>query len=243
MRYFLKFAYKGTRYHGWQEQPNDVSVQSVLTEALSRILRCNLELVGAGRTDAGVHASCMFAHFDVEEKIKDEKMVLIKLNSVLPLDIACYELYQVAEDMHARFSAKSRTYRYFVDTKKSPFTDEFAARFTFPLNFEDMNKAALCLLQYKDFTSFSKVHTDVKTNDCTIYEAHWDENEMGQWVFTIKANRFLRNMVRAVVGTLLEVGKGKITVDQFCEIIEKKDRCLAGTSVPAKGLFLVDVSY
>lgn len=243
MRYFLRFAYKGTNYHGWQEQPNDVSVQSVLTEALSRILRSPVELVGAGRTDAGVHASCMYAHFDLDCPIADAKLVLNKLNSILPPDIACYELFQVEDDKHARFSAKSRTYNYFVDTKKSPFTDEFAARFTFPLNFEKMNEAAKCLFQYTDFTSFSKVHTDVKTNDCTIYEAHWDDKGNGQWVFTIKANRFLRNMVRAVVGTLLEVGKEKITVEQFCEIIEKKDRCSAGTSVPAKGLFLVDVEY
>lgn len=242
MRYCIKFAYKGTNYHGWQEQPNDVSVQSVLTEALCRILRCHVELTGAGRTDAGVHAKCMYAHFDLENIIEDLPLITNKLNSVLPNDIAVDKVFPVADDFHARFSAKSRTYNYFVTTKKVPFMTEFAARFTFPLNMDAMNEAARKLLDYTDFTSFSKVHTDVKTNNCTIYHAQWEPTEYGM-VFTIKANRFLRNMVRAIVGTLIEVGKGKLTVDQFCDIIEKKDRCAAGMSVPAQGLFLVDVEY
>ncbi len=242
LRYFIKFSYKGTNYHGWQEQPNDVSVQSVLTEAISRVLRTPIELVGAGRTDAGVHAKCMFAHFDVENKVEDPGLVVNKLNSILPPDISVDSVYMVDADLHARFSAKSRTYKYYVANKKNPFLNEMSARFTFHLDMEAMNDAARKLLDYTDFTSFSKVHTDVKTNNCIIYCAYWEKTEEGM-VFTIKANRFLRNMVRAIVGTLVEVGKGKLSVDQFCEIIEKKNRCAAGMSVPAQGLFLVDVEY
>lgn len=242
MRYFLKFAYKGTHYHGWQIQPNDVSVQSVLSEKMSLVLRQPIELVGAGRTDAGVHARCMFAHFDVEEEVKDPALIVNKLNALLPSDIAIFDLYRVADDLHARFSAKFRTYRYYVTTRKSPFLSEFAARFTFPLDVEKMNEAASKLLDYADFTSFSKVHTDAKTNDCDVTFAEWKQ-EGDCLIFTITANRFLRNMVRAVVGTLVEVGKGKLTVEQFCQIIEKKDRCAAGMSVPAQGLFLEEVGY
>lgn len=242
MRYFLKFAYKGTHYHGWQVQPNDVSVQSVMTEKISMVLRSPVELVGAGRTDAGVHARCMYAHFDIDKEIIDPPLIVNKLNALLPPDIAIYDLYRVDDDMHARFSAKYRTYRYYVSTRKSPFNHEFAARFTFPLNVEKMNEAAGKLLEYTDFTSFSKLHTDAKTNDCDVSFAQWEKHD-DCLVFTITANRFLRNMVRAVVGTLVEVGKGKLTVGQFCEIIEKKDRCAAGMSVPAQGLFLEDVGY
>lgn len=242
MRYFIKFSYKGTNYHGWQEQPNDVSVQSELTRAMSVVLRCPIELVGAGRTDAGVHAKCMFAHFDMEEKIDDTGLIVSKLNNMLPKDIAVDSIYEVAPDCHARFSAKSRTYKYYITTKKSAFLSDYSAKYTFALDMKAMNEAASKLMNYTDFTSFSKVHTDVKTNNCTIYHAQWEPTEYGM-VFTIKANRFLRNMVRAIVGTLIEVGKGKLTVDQFCDIIEKKDRCAAGMSVPAQGLFLVDVEY
>lgn len=242
MRYFLKFAYKGTHYHGWQVQPNDVSVQSVMTEKISMVLRSPVELVGAGRTDAGVHARCMYAHFDIDKEIIDPPLIVNKLNALLPPDIAIYDLYRVDDDMHARFSAKYRTYRYYVSTRKSPFNHEFAARFTFPLDVEKMNEAAGKLLEYTDFTSFSKLHTDAKTNDCDVSFAQWEKHD-DCLVFTITANRFLRNMVRAVVGTLVEVGKGKLTVEQFCEIIEKKDRCAAGMSVPAQGLFLEDVGY
>jgi tRNA pseudouridine38-40 synthase len=242
MRYFLKFAYKGTHYHGWQVQPNDVSVQSVMTEKMSMVLRCPIELVGAGRTDAGVHARCMYAHFDVENEILDPPLIVNKLNALLPPDIAVYDLYRVDDDLHARFSAKYRTYRYYVATRKSPFLHDFAARFTFPLDVEKMNEAASKLLEYSDFTSFSKLHTDVKTNDCDVSFAHWEKRD-DCLVFTITANRFLRNMVRAVVGTLVEVGKGKLSVAQFCEVIEKKNRCAAGMSVPAQGLFLEDVGY
>lgn len=242
MRYFVKFSYKGTNYHGWQEQPNDVSVQSVLTDAMSTVLRCPIELVGAGRTDAGVHAKCMYAHFDMNERIEDTRLVISKLNNLLPHDIVVDDIYEVEPDCHARFSAKSRTYKYYVTTKKSAFLTEFAAKYTFPIDVEAMNEAAEKLLNYTDFTSFSKVHTDVKTNNCVIYYAKWEQTE-DCLVFTIKANRFLRNMVRAIVGTLIEVGKKKLSIDQFCEIIEKKNRCAAGMSVPAQGLFLVDVEY
>ncbi len=242
MRYFLKFAYKGTNYHGWQSQPNDVSVQSVLTEKLSLVLRRPVELVGAGRTDAGVHARCMYAHFDLNEEIQDTSGIVHKMNSLLPYDIAVDDLFQVADDMHARFSAKSRTYRYYVSTKKSPFLNDLAVRFLFNLDMEKMNEAAAKLLGYRDFTSFSKVHTDVKTNDCDVSYAKWERTE-DMMVFTITANRFLRNMVRAVVGTLVEVGKGKMTVKQFCEAIEKKNRCAAGMSVPACGLYLEEIVY
>ena len=242
MRYFLKFAYKGTNYHGWQSQPNDISVQSVLTEKISLLLRQPIELVGAGRTDAGVHARCMYAHFDLDNAITDTANIVRKLNSLLPPDIAVDDLFQVADDMHARFSAKFRTYRYYVSTKKSPFLNDLAVRFLFNLDVEKMNEAAAKLLDYKDFTSFSKVHTDVKTNDCDVTYAKWVRTD-DMLIFTITANRFLRNMVRAVVGTLVEVGKGKMTVEQFCETIEKKNRCAAGMSVPACGLYLEEVGY
>lgn len=242
MRYFIKFSYKGTNYHGWQIQPNDISVQSVLTDAMSLVFRFQVELTGAGRTDAGVHAVNMIAHFDLPFLIEDSSKVVYRLNSLLPKDISIDSIFEVEDTMHARFSAKSRTYKYYVSTKKSPFDDEFSARITFALDEEKMNEAAKTLFDYTDFTSFSKVHTDVKTNNCKIYYVHWDRQ--GDYlVFTIKADRFLRNMVRAIVGTLIEVGKGAITVDEFRNIIESKDRCAAGMSVPAKGLFLVDVEY
>lgn len=242
MRYFIKFSYKGTNYHGWQIQPNDISVQSVLTDAMSLVFRFQVELTGAGRTDAGVHAANMIAHFDLPFEIEDSSKIVYRLNSLLPKDISIDSIFEVEESMHARFSAKSRTYKYYVSTKKSPFDDEFSARITFALDEEKMNMAAKTLFDYTDFTSFSKVHTDVKTNNCKIYHAHWDR-QCDYLVFTIKADRFLRNMVRAIVGTLIEVGKGAISVEEFRNIIESKDRCAAGMSVPAKGLFLVDVEY
>lgn len=242
MRYFIKFSYKGTNYHGWQIQPNDISVQSVLTDAMSLVFRFQVELIGAGRTDAGVHAVNMIAHFDLPFEIEDSSKIVYRLNSLLPKDISIESIFEVEDSMHARFSAKSRTYKYYVSTKKSPFDDEFSARITFALDEEKMNEAAQTLFDYTDFTSFSKVHTDVKTNNCKIYHANWDRQ--GDYlVFTIKADRFLRNMVRAIVGTLIEVGKGAISVEEFRNIIESKNRCAAGMSVPAKGLFLVDVEY
>jgi tRNA pseudouridine38-40 synthase len=198
--------------------------------------------VGAGRTDSGVHAACMVAHFD-SEKDFDCASLVKKLNGFLPEDIAISKIEEVAPGAHARFDAVSRTYKYYLTTKKDPFREDFAYRVPFALNFELMNKAAEALFDYEDFTSFSKLHTDVKTNNCQIIFAQWEQENDSLWVFTIQANRFLRNMVRAIVGTLFEVGRGKITVEDFRKIIEQKNRNLAGTSAPAHALFLVDVAY
>ena len=242
MRFFITLSYDGTRYHGWQIQPNGDSVQQRLQEALSTLLRKPVEVVGAGRTDTGVHARMMVAHFDWEETI-DGKQLAYKLNKLLPGDIAVKEVRQVENDMHARFSATSRTYHYFIHTCKDPFLQAYSWQIPFALDFEKMNEAAKVLLEYKDFTSFSKVNTDTKTNLCDLKEAFWEEVEPGQWRFTITANRFLRNMVRAIVGTLVEVGRGRISIEEMRHIIEAKDRCQAGESVPGKALFLVDIKY
>ena len=242
MRFFITLSYDGTRYHGWQIQPNGDSVQQCLQEALSTLLCKPVEVVGAGRTDTGVHARMMVAHFDWEETI-DGKQLAYKLNKLLPGDIAVQEVRQVEDDMHARFSATSRAYHYFIHTRKDPFLQAYSWQIPFALDFEKMNEAAKVLLEYKDFTSFSKVNTDTKTNLCDLKEAFWEEVEPGQWRFTITANRFLRNMVRAIVGTLVEVGRGRISIEEMRHIIEAKDRCQAGESVPGKALFLVDIKY
>jgi pseudouridylate synthase I len=240
-RYFIWLSYNGTHYHGWQIQPNGVSVQGKLQEALSLLLREPTDVIGAGRTDAGVHARTMVAHFDAEE-IADTSFFVKKLNGVLPNDIAIRELKKVRSNAHARFDARSRTYEYWVTPEKNPFHLESAARVHSPLDFEAMNTAAAVLNEYIDFTSFSKLHTDVKTNNCTITQAYWEQRG-DIWVFTITANRFLRNMVRAIVGTLLKVGRSQLTEKDFRDIIEAKDRGKAGTSAYAHGLYLVDVSY
>lgn len=241
-RYFIYFGYDGTAYHGWQVQPNGISVQGVLMQALSTLLRGHVEVVGAGRTDAGVHARCMVAHFDSEMCLDAERMV-DKLNRLLPPDIAVYRLLPVPSDAHARFSALSRRYEYYVTTAKSPFERDYSYRLIKTPDFELMNQAAALLIGRKDFTSFSKLHTDVKTNICEVTLARWTKVNDNTWMFTIEANRFLRNMVRAIVGTLLDVGFGKINLLEFQQVIENKDRCSAGMSVPGKGLFLVDVGY
>lgn len=246
-RYFLFIAYKGTAYHGWQIQPNGISVQEVLAGALTTVLREEIEVVGAGRTDAGVHAKLMVAHFDCSTKIESSTTPSLtslpnKLNSILPPDIAVSKMLAVKKDAHARFDAQTRKYEYHIVNYKHVFKTELAARFTHPLNLERMNEAAACLLEYSDFTSFSKLHTDAKTNNCVIHIAWWTHSA-GEWVFTIQADRFLRNMVRAIVGTLLEVGRNKMTVAQFRAVIEAKNRCKAGVSVPAQGLYLVDIEY
>lgn len=243
MRYFITLSYDGTCYHGWQIQPNGISVQETLQKALSTLLRQQIEIVGAGRTDAGVHAKMMVAHFDVDSPLQDCAQLVYKLNKILPPDIAVQKVEQVADDMHARFSATSRTYHYFIHLKKSPFQRAYSWYVYGNLDFEKMNEAAITLLEYKDFTSFSKVNTDTKTNDCTVTKAVWEELEPGEWRFTVTANRFLRNMVRAIVGTLVEVGRGKMTVEQFRRVIEQKNRCSAGESVPGNALFLVDIRY
>ena len=242
MRFFITLSYDGTRYHGWQIQPNGNSIQQELQQALSTLLRQPIEVVGAGRTDTGVHARMMVAHFDWEEAI-DGKQLVYKLNKLLPAYIAVQEVRQVDEGMHARFTATSRTYQYFIHTRKDPFLQAYSWQVPFALDFDKMNEAAKVLLEYKDFTSFSKVGTDVKTNLCDLREAFWEEVAPGCWRFTITANRFLRNMVRAIVGTLVEVGRGRISIEEMRQIIEAKDRCQAGESVPAKALFLVDIKY
>jgi len=241
-RYFLYFSYKGTAYHGWQIQPNGISVQEVLMKALCTILRTDTELTGAGRTDTGVHAMLMVAHFDLEYSLPSKSAFIAKLNNFLPKDIAVLKIAEVQPDAHARFDAISRTYEYHVVLQKSVFSNELAARISNRLNFESMNLAAATLKEYRDFTSFSKVHTDVKTNNCLIRQAEWIQKD-DEWIFTIEADRFLRNMVRAIVGTLFEVGRGKMTVDEFRAVIDHKDRCKAGVSVPAQGLYLVDIKY
>lgn len=242
MRYFITLSYDGTAYHGWQIQPHSVSVQEEIQKALSTLLRRPMEVVGAGRTDTGVHARKMFAHFDSEYELECSQLVY-KLNKLLPRDIAVQQVERVDDDMHARFSAKSRTYHYYVHLDKNPFLRSYSWQVYGNPDFELMNRAAAVLMEYTDFTSFSKVNTDTKTNDCTITEAHWDRVADGQWRFTITANRFLRNMVRAIVGTLMEVGRGRMTIEQLRNVVDAKDRCRAGDSVPGNALFLVDVKY
>ncbi|MDR1698429.1 MAG: tRNA pseudouridine(38-40) synthase TruA [Prevotellaceae bacterium] len=241
-RYFIYLSYNGTRYHGWQIQPNAVTVQETLENALATVLRRKIDITGAGRTDTGVHAEQMTAHFDFSESFDAENLIT-SLNSLLPPDIAIRQITPVKPGAHARFDAMSRRYEYRVSFEKNPFRQDTVCRiFRQDLDFEQMNKAAQKLFNYTDFTSFSKLHTDNKTNNCKITKAEWIKTPEG-WTFVIEADRFLRNMVRAIVGTLFEVGRGKISVRQFCEIIERKNRSLAGTSAPAQGLFLVKVEY
>lgn len=263
MRYFITLSYDGTAYHGWQIQPNGSSVQETLQRALTTLLQRETEVVGAGRTDAGVHARMMVAHFDIVQipkfKVKsseegeqtveaeveeiDCQQLTYRLNKILPRDIAVQKVEPVADDMHARFSATSRTYHYFIHTRKDPFHRAYSWMVYGNIDFAKMNEAASLLLNYEDFTSFSKVNTDTKTNNCDVTKAVWEELEPGIWRFTITANRFLRNMVRAIVGTLVEVGRGKLTIEQFKQVIEDKNRCSAGESVPGNALFLVDIKY
>lgn len=241
-RYFIEIAYNGKNYHGWQVQPNAISIQAVLNDCLSKLLREDVHVVGAGRTDTGVHAKQLFAHFDLAEKVEDIPAFLIRLNSFLPKDIAAKSLREVGKEAHARFDAVARTYEYFVAQQKNPFEEDSAYLVYKPLNIEAMNKAAKRLFDFKDFTSFSKSDTQTKTNNCEIMQAYWEER--GELlVFKVQADRFLRNMVRAIVGTLLEVGLGKMTEDEFVEVIESKNRSNAGTSVPAHALYLLEVSY
>lgn len=241
MRYFVFFSYDGTAYHGWQVQPNASSVQEKLNWALTTLLREKTETVGAGRTDAGVHAARMVAHFDARPV--DAAWLADKLNRILPPDIAVAAVRPVRPDAHARFDALSRTYHYHVYTEKNPFRRHYATRLHFTPDYEAMNQAAAALLEACDFTSFSKLHTDTKTNLCRVSHARWVQVEDDCWRFEITADRFLRNMVRAVVGTLLEVGRGRMDEGRFREIIARKDRCAAGDSVPGNALSLVEVAY
>ena len=240
MRYFIEFAYRGTDFHGSQIQPNGDTVQAALESAFATIMREPVSLTFAGRTDAGVHAEKMIAHFDVMKDIPAN--LGARLNNLLPNSIAVHSIRPVIELAHARFDATSRTYYYRITTRKDPFLYPLSWKCPPDLDFDLMNQAAARLLDYTDFTSFSKLHTDVKTNNCRITHAQWAQ-EGDQWVFTITADRFLRNMVRAIVGTLVEVGRHKMTVEEFCQVIERKDRCAAGTSMPGHALFLWDITY
>ena len=252
MRYFIQLSYDGTGYHGWQVQPNGVSVQEVLQKALSTLLRQPTEVTGAGRTDAGVHASMMVAHFDwpadhegegCEEMPLDCTQLTYKLNRLLPPDVAVQAVRPVGPEMHARFSATRRTYHYYIHTRKDPFLRGYSWQVNVPLDFALMNEAAQALLEYSDFTSFSKTGTDVKTNICQLTEARWEQLKPGEWRFTVSANRFLRNMVRAIVGTLVEVGRHRMTISQMRHAIEAKDRQRAGESVPGHALYLTNIEY
>ncbi len=239
-RYFIQLSYNGSGFVGWQYQPNGLSIQESLEKALSTILREEIKVVGAGRTDAGVHARFYIAHFDsVSEQIDDR--TVYSLNNFLHKNIAVQKIYRV-NNMNARFDAKSRVYEYVISPFKDPFNNDFAYYLNKKLDVEKMNEAAKILLDIEDFTSFSKLHTDVKTNNCDVSIAEWSERG-DLLVFTIKANRFLRNMVRAIVGTLLDVGLGKIDKKEFKQIIDDKDRSSAGFSVPAKALYLINIEY
>jgi len=241
LRYFIELSYQGKNYHGWQIQPDVITVQEKLNKAVSIIFQLNIEVVGAGRTDTGVHASQMFAHFDLDKELKGD--IPHKLNSVLPPDIVVHNVFTVADEKHARFDAISRSYEYKVWLGRNPFLLDFSWQIhSQNLNIDLMNEAASLLLEYTDFQTFSKVKTDVYTYNCDVTEAIWKQNGK-ELTFYISANRFLRNMVRAIVGTLVDVGLGKITKDEFRQIIESKSRSNAGLSVPAKGLFLTKIKY
>jgi len=241
MRFFLEIAYKGTDYHGWQIQPNAVSIQEKIQDALALIFKKTIAIMGAGRTDTGVHAKQLFAHFDVVESFNIAE-VLYKLNGILPKDIAIIAIHQVADNAHARFDATSRTYHYYINTKKNPFTTESSWFVKQELDLDLMNQAAQKLFDYTDFQCFSKSNTDVKTYLCDIQEAYWKQDG-DLLVFTITADRFLRNMVRAIVGTLVAVGSGKLPLSAMDEIIQSKNRSQAGASAAAQGLFLTQVKY
>ncbi len=259
MRYFIYLAYDGKNYHGWQVQPNANSIQAELMRALTLLSGKETEVIGAGRTDAEVNASMMVAHFDCDESFTRKQSsspfcqwLCHKLNRMLPPDIVVQKVVRVNDEAHARFSALSRTYQYHVITEKQAFSRHYSYRYPHPLNFALMNEAATRLFEYTDFTSFSKLHTDTKTNLCKIMQAEWTQvnQDFGntmfadcEWVFTIKADRFLRNMVRAVVGTLIEVGRGAMDIEGFCRVIERKDRQSAGSSVPGNALFLTSIEY
>lgn len=244
MRFFIEISYDGTAYHGWQMQNDDPTVQQMLETGLKYKLGLTGKVTGCGRTDTGVHARQFFAHFDLDDVPDDQQIenAVWELNSYLPVDIAVHRIFRVSDDAHARFDAIARTYKYYINILKDPFTDRFTWYYRAPLDIKSMNRAAEILMEYSDFTSFSKLHTDVKTNNCRISEATWNNSE-GQLIFTITADRFLRNMVRAIVGTMVEVGRGKLAPEDLRQIILRKDRGAAGMSVPARGLFLEKVDY
>ena len=242
MRYFITLSYDGTRFHGWQVQPNGISVQGELDHGLSLLLRSEVHTTGAGRTDAGVHATMMVAHFDYDGHL-DCQQLAYKLNKLLPRDISIARIEQVADDLHARFSATSRTYYYYIHTRKDPFLRHYSCELHYPLDFEKMNEAAALLLNYDDFAAFCKSHADVKTTLCKLTAARWRQLDDHRWRFEITANRFLRNMVRAVVGTLVEVGRGRLSLSELQRVVEGKCRSDAGESMPACALFLERIEY
>jgi len=246
LRYFIELAYKGTNYHGWQYQPGADTVQETLNKALSLLLKTEIDIVGAGRTDTGVHAKQMYAHFDYETEIDTPKLIH-KLNSFLPKDIVVFTIIKVAEDAHARFDATKRTYEYHIHSVKDAFENEGSYQFQLPLDIDKMNEACQILIKHNDFECFSKVNTDVHTFNCVIFEAYWTrlgaKQNGNKLIFTISADRFLRNMVRAIVGTMINIGTGKISLADFEKIIESKDRSQAGFSVPAHGLYLTNIEY
>lgn len=245
MRYFLRFAYDGTAFHGSQRQPNGVTVQETMEQALALIFREEVQLTFAGRTDAGVHAHEMYAHFDIgnEEMRREGERLVFRLNGILPDSIAIFDIYPVKENAHARFDAVRRTYEYHIIDHKDPFLCKQATRIRPGLDFAAMNESAKLLIGKQDFASFCRTNTDVKTTICDLKQAEWKELDNGHAVFTISADRFLRNMVRAVVGTLFEVGRSKMTKEQFAEVITQHNRCAAGDSAPAEGLFLTHIEY
>jgi len=241
-RYFVTLSYDGTRYHGWQIQPNGDSVQARLQEALSTLLRASVSVTGAGRTDTGVHARMMVAHFDFMTEV-DCQQLAYKLNRLLPYDIAVSKVEPVSDEMHARFSATSRMYRYYIHTVKDPFQRAYSCEIHYLLDFAKMNEAARILMTYEDFGAFCKSGADVKTTLCKVTKAEWVQTSTTTWYFEIHANRFLRNMVRAVVGTLIEVGRGRLSLEDFKKVIEGKRRTEAGESMPGNALFLEDIVY
>ena len=245
MRYFIKFSYLGTEFHGSQRQPNGITVQETMEQALKMIFREEVPLTFAGRTDAGVHAREMYAHMDVGDEAmrRESERLVFRLNGILPNSIAIYDIVPVTDEAHARFTAKSRTYEYHIVDRKDPFSHDLATRVRPGLDFNAMNEAAKYLIGKQDFASFCRSNTDVKTTICDLTYAQWEVKENGHAVFTITADRFLRNMVRAVVGTLFEVGRGKMTIEQFAEVITQHTRSAAGDSAPAEGLYLTQIIY
>jgi tRNA pseudouridine38-40 synthase len=243
-RYFIRLSFDGSSFHGWQQQPNAVSVQALIKEALSVILKENIAVTGAGRTDTGVHAKNYFAHFNSHKPLDTKAIrdLIHHLNGYLPGDITIHSVFPVPGDAHARFSAIQRTYQYLISRTKAPFLKSFSYFYPGKLDIALMNRGAEILLKNSDFTSFTKTPTDSKNSICHLTRAVWEEHE-DLLIFTVSADRFLRNMVRAMVGTLIEVGRGKITPEEIEKIIVKKDRCAAGYSVPARGLFLTEITY
>jgi tRNA pseudouridine38-40 synthase len=241
-RYFIWLSYDGTNYHGWQVQPNGISVQGELQRVLSTLLRQEIGITGAGRTDAGVHARVMVAHFDFEGEV-DCQQLAYKMNRMLSGDIVISRIEEVAPDLHARFSATERTYHYYIHTRKDPFQRHYSCEIHYPLDFAAMNEAGRILTTYEDFGAFCKAHSDVKTTLCHVTRAEWIQTGENTWYFVITANRFLRNMVRAVVGTLVDVGRGRLSLEDFRKVIEGKKRSDAGDSMPGNALFLEDVKY